>query len=64
MGRMGSEGLLSGGVQMRRGFVSRLGRRVSEVDYVEIAGYEGKPGGVDGWTSYGMSIWLREAGDV
>jgi hypothetical protein len=41
MGRTGSEGLLSGGVQMRRGFVSRLGRRVSEVDYVEIAGCEG-----------------------
>jgi hypothetical protein len=48
MGRMGSEGLLSGGVQMRRGFVSRLERRVSEVDYVEITGCEGRPGGVDG----------------
>jgi hypothetical protein len=45
---MGSEGLLSGGVQMRRGFVSRLERRVSEVDYVEITGCEGRPGGVDG----------------
>jgi hypothetical protein len=30
MGRMGREGLLSGGVQMRRGFVSRLGRWVGE----------------------------------
>jgi hypothetical protein len=30
MGRMGREGLLSGGVQMRRGFVSRLGRWVRE----------------------------------
>jgi hypothetical protein len=30
MGRIGREGLVSGGVQMRRGFVSRLGRGVGE----------------------------------
>jgi hypothetical protein len=31
-----------------RGWGDGLERRVSKVDYVEIAGCEGRPGGVDG----------------